>query len=159
MSVSTLSQSRRVLFKTKLRKRVNSNVGGGSTGPDRKFKLKLTNSTRGVCSSIENTSFQLFNLFCAKSNSLTVPHFFRNSSGSPAQSISQSFSTSKSGTLKKNYEFVVKSFIIAFQISTFTISMDKLIQKIPDDKQSTIAMTCGWMAARISKCIIDFFFK
>lgn len=74
---------------------------GGWTGPSNRFKLKFTNSTRGICANIVNTSFQLCNLFCAKSNSFTEQHFFRRSSGSPAQSISQSLSTSNSGTLRK----------------------------------------------------------
>lgn len=99
--LSTLSQSSLVLFKTRLFNCPIVHSNGGSTGPNKRLKLKLTNSTLGICASIFKTSFQFCNLFCAKSNSFTEQHFFLRSSASPALSISQSLRTRSSGTLEK----------------------------------------------------------
>lgn len=98
--LSTLSQSSLVLFNTRLFNFPIEHSKGGSTGPNKRLKLKLTNSTRGICANIFKTSFQFCNLFCAKSNSFTEQHFFLRSSASPARSISQSLRTRSSGTLE-----------------------------------------------------------
>lgn len=135
-SSSTLNQLSFVLLRTNDRKFVIGHGGGSINGVSKRFKLRLTNSIRGICDKIpktcwrfclllaaaqthttdgelghchlanENkfletkfTSFQFSNLFCAKSSSLTVLHFFFRSSASPAWSMPQSLSTSTCGTL------------------------------------------------------------